>query len=568
MKSFLLLLIIALSFANGFSQQNIGIDFEKFYSGEQGFKEAKKMIKEGDSHFIDNVKTSYRSALEDYQKANEYNSNYAPLNYKIGVCYLKLLYKSFSLPYLEKAYKLDKNVSPDILYQLGKAYHYNYQFEKAIECFSNYRKTLAASQSDELKKTTIAMNECFNGKELIKKPIHCYIENMSNHINSHFSEYSPLISADEKTMLFTSRRPDTKGSATDPEDNQYFEDIYESHRNNDGWSVANNVGKTLNSKIHDATVSLSPDGQRLILFRSDEEGDLFESTFDGSTWSVPQRLPSNINSAEKECSASYSSDGNTLYFTSYRKDLDSKGGCDIFVCKRNQDGQWSEAHNIGNTVNTAYDEVGVYLMPDDKTLYFSSNNSSSMGGFDIFRTSLQSNGTWSKPENIGFPINTPDDDMFYQLTANGKHAYYSSVRNDSYGDQDIYRITYLDATPSEDPKNLTASIGTNDPLATEKSNSRTSVNVSLVTGIAKDASTKQALGLKIDVYDKETNTKIQTTTSNSITGRYIVLLPAGKNYKLIFSNKSYLDQSVNFEYKKNMFYQEVEQNVNMAKLPD
>jgi len=569
MTRFVLLAFIMHFFVGyAYCQQNVLVDFDKFYSGEDGFKEAKKLIKDGDVHFVENIKTSYHNALEDYLKAYSYNSNYAPLNYKIGVCYLKLLYKSLSLPYLEKAYKLDPNVAIDISYQLGKAYQYNCQFEKAIHFFELYKRSLAGTDAKaDIKKADIAMKECSNGMELIKHPVNCYIENMGNHINSHFSDYGPIISADETSMFFTARRPDTYGAGTDPDDNQYYEDIYESHRTSDGWSVAVNAGSKLNSKVHDATVSLSPDGQHIILFRSEDEGDLYESTLHGDNWSEPKRLPSSINSPEKESSAAYSSDGNTLYFTSYRKDLSSFGGSDIFVCKRNADGEWGEARNLGAIVNSEADEVGVYLMPDDKTLYFSSNNARSMGGFDIFKTTLLNNGRWSEPENIGFPINTPDDDVFFQLTANGKHAYYSTVRNDSYGDQDIYRITFMDVVAPNNQANLTASIDAASPLLAEKFSNTESVNVCMLKGLITEAGTSLPIEVQIEVFDQNSNTKVQQVQSNSKTGRYLLNLEAGKIFKLVFSDEKHQAATVVCDLRANTSYHENIQNVQLATKP-
>jgi len=204
---------------------------------------------------------------------------------------------------------------------------------------------------------------------------------------------------------------------------------------------AKNMGKPVNTKDHDATVGLSNSGNNLFIYQN---GDLFESALIGNVWSDPAPFPKVINSSYMESSASPSYNFREIYFVSSRTD-NSYGGKDIFKTTRSsaESNRWSDAINLGNTINTNYDEEGAFIHPDGKTLYFSSKGHNSMGGYDIFTTTLQQNGTWSTPENLGYPVNTPDDDVFFVVEASGKYGFYSSVRSDGYGETDIYRITFL-----------------------------------------------------------------------------------------------------------------------------
>lgn len=562
-------ILTILSFLVGFSalgQEYIEIDYDKFYSGKEGFKEAKKAIKEGDESFIENIPGAYKNALELFLKANEYNSNYAPLNYRIGICYLNSINKTRALPFLEKAYKTDNKVSGDITFQLGRAYQYSYRFAQAIEMFNKYHQVLPTVKAEQkIKEIEKHILECKNGTELMKKPVRCFIDNLGKQINTSAPEYGPVISADESVIMFTSRRASTTGFGIDPEDKLYYEDIYQASNAGDGWSEASNVGKPLNTKNHDATVSLSPDGQRLFIFKGDNGGDIYESFLKGDSWSEPKRMPKPINSAEKENSACISFDGNSIYFTSYREGKNSYGGSDIYVCHKNAKGEWGDAINLGPIVNTDYDEIGVFMLPDGRTMYFSSNNSKSMGGFDIYKTTMKEDGSWTAPENLGYPINTPDNDVFFQMAANGHNGYYSTVSSDGFGDTDLYKILFLGPEKNmmnSNEDNLVASLTKPvGELVVEKTVALKTIRLTIVKGVVTDSITGKPIEAVIELYDNDKNIKIASVLSNSKTGRYLVSLPSGFNYGLNIKQEGYLFHSENFNIPPANSYREEIKNI-------
>jgi flagellar motor protein MotB len=379
---------------------------------------------------------------------------------------------------------------------------------------------------------------------------------MGTEINSKYVDYSPVISADEDMLMFTSRRQTTTGGTYDEYNEEYREDIYRSYKKSDKWETASNIGPPINTSENDATINLSPDGQKLLIFiDSKGEGNIWESKLNGEEWTKPEKLPSPINTKFHETSAAYSYDGNTLYFVSYRDG--GMGGSDIYYVTKEKNGAWSQqAKNIGAPINTPYDEESIYMMPDGRTMYFSSKGHKTMGGFDIFKSSLDSTGKWSEPENIGYPINTADDDETFVMAASGKHAYYTSVKKDGFGTRDIYVINYIDvikntvATNQVDKNNVAElmKIAKDSSLVIAKNVDSKTSNLTIIKGVIADAITNKPIGATITLTD---NTKggeeIANFQSNSKTGKYLVALPSGKNYGIDVKADGYLFHSENFE---------------------
>jgi outer membrane protein OmpA-like peptidoglycan-associated protein/tetratricopeptide (TPR) repeat protein len=561
-------IFLLLSAATLFAQQDARIDKDKFFSGNEGFKEAWNAIKEADKYYADGKPGAYMIALDNYLTAYKYNSNNAELNYKIGVCYLKTVEKIKALTYLNKASTLNKNVASDFMYFLARAHHLNYEFDKAIDEYTAFKNSLSPELMKIYEKELIRrLEECKNGKEIIKKPVRAFIDNLGPEINSSFPDYTPLITADNSMMIFTSRRQNTTGGEICPDDEMFYEDIYYSNLIKGKWQKAENIGEPLNGRDNDATVGLTPDGQQLFIYKGNKgNGDLFESNLTGKDWGQATALPGQINTSAKENSATLSYEGNFLYFSSTRKE-NSYGGSDIFVSKRIKKNKWGDAQNIGAVVNTPYNEEGVFMLPDGKTLYFCSDGHNSIGGYDIFKTVLQPDGTWSKPENLGYPVNTPDDDRDLVLTASGRIAYYSSVREDGFGFSDIYKITFLGP---EKPIYL----GTQDELIASIANPVSEVSVkesvkietirlTIVKGIITDSITHQPLAAQIEIVDNDKNEIISTQSSNSTTGKYLFSLPSGKNYGIAVKLDNYLFHSENFNIPPTANYQEISKNIQL-----
>ncbi len=559
-------LISVLSFA-----QNIEFTKENFKDDKDGLKIAKDNLKTGDELFIRGA-VFYKEALPYYQNANNFNPNNADLNYKLGSCYLASIEKYKALPHLEKAIQLNPSIDPFIHYELGRAYHLGLQFDKAIESFSKFLKTaMASSDPGKTQDVQMRIKQCYSGKELVKEPIRVFIDNLGPSINSEFNEYGAVISADESMMLFTSRRPGSTGGKIDPGINEHFEDIYITYKNADGtWTKATNLPKPINSDNHDSNSGVSADGQKFIIYLGkDNGGDLYESVLEGTTWSKPEAFNKNINTKFHEPSACYSPDGNALYFVSDKPG--GHGDHDIYVSYKDAKGKWGEAVNLGPTINTAYGEEAVFMHPDGKTLYFSSQGHNSMGGYDIFKSVYdETTKSWGKPVNVGYPVNTPDDDVFFVLSASGKRGYYTSADSQSLGLRDLYVITFLGPEKPmilNNEDNLIASAA--KPVQETVIAPTVEVKeaqLTLLKGVISDALTKEKLSADIEIVDNVANKVIATFKSNSSTGKYLVSLPAGKNYGIAVKKDGYLFHSENFDIPATAAFQEVEKDVELKKL--
>lgn len=415
--------ILSISFIDAFAQPKpLKIKRKEFKKEENGFKDAWYATKDG-SYLFRLGPASYEEAKESYLKAYNYNSENAELNYMIGKCYLLSDGKNEAAKYFEKAFELKPKVSFDIHLMLAKSYHQLLEFDKAIAEYNIFLNGLSNRQKDNYQSdVNKRIQQCEDGKLLVLDPKRVVIVDPGSAINSIYDDYGPVVSSDGSKMFFTSRRSFNKKSKRSILDNKYYEDVYYSTQNDDEWTKAIRLDKKISGKTNTtnlAVVGLSPDMQKLYLYKGRENhGDLYVSTKDDNKWSRPKPL-SRINTSFHDVSMCISSNGSTLYFVSSRK-KDSYGGTDIFYCTKNSRGKWSKPKNIGNMINTFYDELGVSLSANDSTLYFSSKGHNSMGGYDIFKSTLNNFGLWSQPVNLGYPINTPNDDVFYQEMNDGE----------------------------------------------------------------------------------------------------------------------------------------------------
>jgi outer membrane protein OmpA-like peptidoglycan-associated protein/Tol biopolymer transport system component len=567
MKKIFYILSILLT-ANAFAQ-NVEFTKDNFKDNKDGYKEAKKNLEIGDDLFAQGS-VFYRQALDPYLLANKFNPNNALLNYKIGKCYLYSSTKLKSIPFLEKALQLDANVDPQIHYVMGKAYHLDMQWDKAIAEFKKFQSTITKPSEfvEIIEDVNKHIEECNTGKDLVKNPIRVFIDNVGPEINTSYPEYGPIISADESVMMFTSRRAGTTGGGMDEYLNEPFEDIYVSFNKGGGkWSPAQNIGKPINTEGHDATMGLAPDGQKLLIYIDEKgNGNIFECDLKGSLWSKPERMNKNVNTDYHESSASLASDGKRMFFVSNRPD--GMGDRDIYMSTMDEKGKWGKAVNLGPTINTKYGEEGVYIHPDGRTIYFSSQAHKTMGGYDIFKSVYDDvTKTWSTPENLGYPVNTPDDDVFFVVSASGKHGYYASINGNGYGEKDIYMVTFLGA---EKPMVMN---NEDNLLASQTAPVKETViapvmqikeaQLTILKGVITDAMTKKPLEATIELVDNTKNMVVATFTSNSATGKYLVSLPAGRNYGIAVKKDGYLFHSENFDIPATAAFQEVTKDVEL-----
>ena len=458
MRKFIIFLIITLS-VNSYSQE-----FNK--------KEFKRIFQDAEYFFLFE---DYTTALPIYMKLYEMDSANANVNYRIGICYTEdKLNAHHAIKYLEKA---TQNISPkykvgsyketgshfDCYKYLGRALQRDFEFDKAIEAFTKYETFLDVDNLSEIEITRKDIESCKNAKELLVQSALNYVkvDIISDKVNSGYPDYSPVVSDDEKTMVFTSRRRyklnpkktvdvDEIDEINDVPDEFYMEDIYYSKFENNEWGKARKITKELKADEYTSVVSISRNGRELYLLRKDiltakeDEGNIYVSELVGGKWTPMKKLNKNVNTTKWETHAAISADGNKLYFSSEREG--GYGGLDLYVSTIDESGEWGPAENLGPEVNSPFDDEYPFILNDGKTLYFSSQGHYNIGGHDIFYTTLNENGDWTQPINLGYPINTMDDDIFFQPIKEGKEAYIALETYEGMGGKDIYKLFISQST--------------------------------------------------------------------------------------------------------------------------
>lgn len=522
----------------------------------------------------------YRQAipflLEAVQSDPEVSSSKAlEANFFLGICYLKVGEGGNGLPYLQKVYELDKDIFPEIEYMMGQCAEDALKFDEALKFYDNFLKLEGVKKEAKIVEEVMKhIDECKVAKKLIANPVKAKIENIGPIINGPYPDYTPVITADESVLIFTSRREGNVGKKTaaylDQEEEFPMEDIYQSTKVNGKWSEPVNLGSPVNTDDHDAAIALSPDGSQLFIYKGDQKGNIYLSKKKGLNWTKPESLGPNINgekSSEQSCSIT--ADGKTLYFSSDRPG--GYGGLDIWKSTLVK-GKWSEPLNMGPKINSKEDEDAPFIHPDGVTLYYSSKGKGSMGGYDIFRTTLEKSG-WSEPENLGYPINSVQNDIYFVLSADNKHGYYASYKEGGYGKHDIYMISMPEAEKVEEIAAAKSNINLTDKKAATGNQTVAPVAVSkapkskvtLLKGVITDILTKTPIEATISLINNKTGQKLSDATSNSATGAYLIILPAGKDYGITVTAPGYLFHSENFVISDTADYQEIVKDVALNK---
>ncbi|HNV95651.1 MAG TPA: OmpA family protein [Bacteroidales bacterium] len=504
------------------------------------FLKAEQLIEKGD----------FPSALVIYKELLAEEQDNANINFKTGFCYLNtVLEKTNAIEYLEKAVQdINSNADiddpdelaapPEALYFLAKAYHHNYQFTKALQIIDSLKQVIPNYKKDFTENVEELEEYCKNGQVLMKYPIKMQITNLGGTINTEYDEHSPVFSADEQVLIFTSKRKsDIHPARTD--DGQYYEDIYISKKLSDGqWETPVPISPKINTATHEASIGLSPDGQELYIYKDEStmlnprDGNIYVSNLVGDEWTTPLNL--NINTKYNENHASISADGQELFFTSDRPG--GYGGLDIYIAKRLPNGEWSIPQNAGPKINTSRDEISPYIHPDGVTLFFSSKGHNSLGGFDIFFSIRDDSMNWNEPTNLGYPINTPNDDAFYVPTPDGARAYYASQQTGGIGRNDLYVITL----PKSEEKLLTVMSG-----YITMGNGQLPENVTITV---TDELTKKVIGIY---------------TPNSKTGKYLFILKSGKRYLITVENDIFLPYTEVLDVSDSSAYQKIERPITL-----
>jgi len=502
-------------------------------------------------------------ALPLYLKALETEADNAEALFGAGVSYLNGRHREKALPILQKLYKTRPLYNEKLKGYLAEAYQINNLFKEADKLFKemekDLQKQLEATGRDKDKRTALEasikhcqklIKECEYGEGYVNAPVNAQIENVGNIVNSHFPDYAPVISSDESIMVFTSRRDDTTGDCKDPQDGLPCEDMYISFRKDGKWTTPKNIGAPVNSKRHDACIALSPDGKELFIYRDDARGtgDIYYSkSKDGVTWSSVKEFEA-VNSKEHETSISITADHNTVYFSSNREG--GLGGLDIWKCQKDPKGEWGKPENMGAGINTAYNDDAPFITPDGNTLYFSSMGHTTMGGYDIFKTELKSS-KWTKPENLGFPINTADDDIYFVVSANGRHGYYASPKEGGSGEKDIYVIIMpqIDMnllTTRRREEELKINIPTIKVIELPKITTTTTEQKprTILRGKVTDKASKIPVEADLAIIDMADNEILVDQRTNAVSGEYRQdPIPEGNTYLVRAEKAGYLFDS-------------------------
>jgi len=465
-----------------------------------------------------------------------------------------------ALKYYNKAYQLDPNVNPIILYKIARGYQFRLQLKKAEKTYnqfiSEYNKTDKKDWEGFVKKR---IKECHTANKLLKNFVGGMVVNLKG-VNSKFDDHSPLVTLDENTMYFTSRRLDGNHGSVDAQ-GQAFEDIYVAHKSKKGvWQKPKNLGEVINTKNHDATIGLFPNEDRLYIYKGKlNKGDIWITKKTKEGWTKPEALPAPINSKYQETAISFSPDGKTVYFVTDRPN--GVGKKDIWKADVKEDGTFVNAAPLDTTINTIEDERSVFLQQDGKTMYFSSKGHEGMGGFDIFKAHwvLDDSTHIRNVANLGYPVNTPLDDKTISLSKSGRYGYIASFRNDGFGDLDIYRVIFKDEQPRYSVirgaiygpdstrfdvviKRINDHIDTlNFPVNREykrlllKKKDTAAAYAELAKKIPYEK-----INVKIIAINKETGETFGNFIARNDTANYSVILPPGR-WKLIFKRQGYDD---------------------------
>ena len=469
----------------------------------------KKVIKSADDQFkIQN----YYGAEKLYIQAYDQDSLNKEVNFKLGVCKYEM--KDY-LAAEQLFIKSSSAVSLEIFRYKAAIAHASQKFKKAINYYNAY-KIIKGEKDLTNEEVNALIAKSIYAEDAISSPRNVSIVNVGATINTAFDEYVPLISADEELMVFTSRRPGNTGGNMDPNSTK---------NTGNGWQKPTPLNTSINTATNDACAGLSADGNLLLFFRTNADlisGDLYECRMGLDDWEKPTKLPSAINSNAIESSASITVTEKVLYFSSDRDG--GFGGKDIYKVERLPNGSWGKAQNLGPTINTAYDEDAPFIHSDGKTLYFSSTGHQNMGGYDIFKTIKSETGEWTNPENVGYPINTVTDDIFFVLAANGRTGYYSSSQDGGYGGQDIYKVNLKDQY--------------------EK--------LHVLKGIVYNESGEIPLSAKITLIENETASIQGIYKSKDGSGKFIMLVQPDKTYSYVIQADGYhpKTEELMFDIKK------------------
>lgn len=556
------ILLFTLLISGFTSAQNVDFKRSNFKDNIEEYKNVTDAISKGETLFeegsiaifeVKDPKLKFKKALVEFKKAQELNPDNALNNFRIGVCYIHSTSPYKAIPYLKYAFELDPECDPFLYYYHGNALQLEENFDEALKSYNkfeeNYRK------SDNFKKfVSMRKRECGHAKKFKADPVRCWVDNVAE-LNSPQDEIAPTITTDGAEIIFSSNRPN--GNETN-EIGEYDHDIYTSILQNGKWTQLGPINGEVNTSLDDIVNNLSYDGTKMLMHKeNDGQTDIYESKLSGANWSTPELMHYNISTKRtNDMYGSYSHDGYSIFFARGNENL-SKGTNLMYSGMQSKMDKDYKTATIISQINSRFNDGPIYLHIDGKTMYIASQGHESIGGYDIF-VSKKVQGSWSRPENLGYPINTPYDDFFFASTANGKYAYISSNRLGGKGGFDIYKVTYWGAPkqPIVDMEDyLLASVAEpiKDPQIEEVVNVN-KVSLTVFKGKTVDAISNKAVEASIEITDNKSGQISERFTTNSATGKFLISLKAGKDYGIAVKADGYLFHSENFDVPKNSDY--------------
>lgn len=468
--------------------------------------------------------SDHHRTIAELRLALESDSNFAEAHLLMGEVYFSREHYAESIAPYQRALEIKPGLFPQARYYLGAAQLKTGQYEEAKENFLRFLSLPGISQN--LKNASNAgLETCRFAINAMANPVPFEPRNLGQAINTDLPEYSPALTTDEQTIIFTRKIPqmDGRGMTT----NRYHEDFFTSHYRDGVWKLASNMGSPINTNGNEGAQSLSADGRHLFFTacnRDDGFGscDLYFSQRTGNEWSRPVNMGPVVNSPVWDSQPGISPDGRTLFFSSARRG--SIGKMDIWYTTRDEQGNWTQPRNIGPVINTAGREMSPFIHPDNQTLYFASDGHLGMGGLDIFYSRRDANGNWSKPVNLGYPINTYGDEFSLIVGAGGVNAYFASDQPGGFGDTDIYHFElYEEARPRP---------------------------VTYMRGVIYDKESLRRLQANFELTDLESGQVIVHSLSDPRSGEFLVAIPTGRPLGLNVSHPGFLFFSEHFSYQE------------------
>lgn len=484
------------------------------------------------------VRGEYAQAIDLLNQAIAKDNKFTEAYLRLGLTYFSMKQYANAVKQYEKGLSLtdDLNKQKAFWFAMGEPYLLSGEYEKAmkvLKSFTDHEKT----NKQRLDRAGMLYKSAEFALENKERPNDYRSSPLSDSVNEVELQYFPVLTADQSQLIFTRRITD------DPNDD---ENLVVSRKNAAGrWMKAESISKNINTRLNEGTCSISADGRKLILTTcTGRDGigscDLYESIKVGNDWSEPRNLGRNVNSSAWESQPSLSADGRTLYFVSDRRS--GLGLRDIWVSTLDENGNWTRAVNAGPQINSVYDEISPFIHANNRTLFFATNGRPGFGGYDIFYTDRDSTG-WTPPQNLGQPINNNGEQFSLFITADGTRGYYSheEVLPSGHSRSKIYEAFIP-------PRN------------------QLRFRSNYVKGVVRDSESGKPLGSRIELISIRTDERISLVSSDSVSGEYLMVLTQGDEYALYVTRPGYLFKSYHFNYSEVTSFEPITIDMNLEKV--